>query len=76
MARQRSPRSDSPFTRRQQLINLGISLAVAFIVMAATRNAVYGFVTFMLLGIVVNAVMLARMKRPGSRAGGQGSRER
>jgi hypothetical protein len=73
VTRQRTPQSDSPFTRRQQLINLGISLAVAFIVMAATQNAIYGFVTFVLLGIVVNAVMLASMRR-GSRARGPGKK--
>lgn len=53
----------SPLTRRQQLLSTVIALVVGFIVMAATRNVIWGFVTFMVFGIIVNAIVLARQKK-------------
>jgi hypothetical protein len=60
---QRKRGADSPFTRRQQIINLVVSLVVAFAVMAVTGNVVWGFVTFMLAGVAVNVVMMARQRK-------------
>jgi hypothetical protein len=60
---QRKRGADSPFTRRQQIINLVVSLVVAFVVMAVTEDVVWGFVTFMLAGVAVNVAMLVLQRK-------------
>lgn len=53
----------SPLTSRQRRISTIVSLAVAVVVMALTQNLLWGFVTFLVLGVLVNAVMYIRRPR-------------
>ena len=53
----------SPLTSRQRRISTIVSLAVAVVVMALTQNLLWGFVTFLVLGVLVNAVMYIRRRR-------------
>lgn len=50
-------------TRRQHLLSTAVSVLVGFVVMAATRNVIFGLLTFLLSGILVNAVMALRTRR-------------
>lgn len=47
-----------PFTLKQQLLSTGVSVGVALLILWATQSVVWGFVTFFVLSIAVNAVML------------------
>ncbi|MCH7552678.1 MAG: hypothetical protein IIC82_01585 [Chloroflexi bacterium] len=53
----------SPLTSRQRRISTIVSLALAVVVMALTQNLLWGFVTFLVLGVLVNAVMYIRRPR-------------
>ncbi len=63
MGRDRKGRPSSPFTRRQQLLSTVASVAAGFAIMAATKNVIWGFVTFMLFGVLMNALILFRQKK-------------
>ncbi len=47
-----------PFPMRQQLLATGISVAVALLVMWWRRDLVWTFVTFFVLSIIINGIML------------------
>ena len=53
----------NPLTSRQRRISTIVSLAVAVVVMALTQNLLWGFVTFLVLGVLVNAVLYMRRPR-------------
>jgi|GEM_PF-5646707 len=42
------------------MVSLGISLAIALIVMAAARNVLWGFLVFFVLTIAINVYILKR----------------
>lgn len=50
----------SPFTFQERMVSLGISLAIALIVMAAARNVLWGFLVFFVLTIAINVYILKR----------------
>jgi len=52
----------SPFTRRERLFSTGAAVAIGIIVMAATKNVLWGLVTFLVLGVAINALLLSRKK--------------
>jgi CBS-domain-containing membrane protein len=55
--RQKEP---SLFTMQERIVSLGVSVALGIIIMAATRNVIWGFVTFFVLTIAINVAILKR----------------
>ena len=53
----------SPLTSKQRRISTGVSLAVALAVMWRTENLLWGFVTFLVVGVLVNALLYLRRPR-------------
>ena len=53
----------NPLTRPQRLISTGISVVVGIIVMAITEQLLWGLVTFMVLGVLLNGAILYRSRR-------------
>jgi hypothetical protein len=45
---------------QERIVSLGVSVALGIIIMAATRNVIWGFVTFFVLTIAINVAILKR----------------
>jgi len=58
--KRRDDPNHNPFTGRERLISTGASLIAGIIVMASTKSVVWGLVTFLSFGIIVNALLLWR----------------
>ena len=50
----------SPFSARERIISLGLSVGAGIAVMAIQKSLLWGFVTFLFGGIVINAFLLWR----------------
>ena len=59
--KQRDP-FQTPFTRRERFISTGAAVIIGIVVMAATQNLIWGLVTFLVMGVAINVVLLSRKK--------------
>ena len=58
--KRREDTQQNPFSGRERLVSTGVSLILGVIVMSITKNVVWGLVTFLVFGIIVNALLLWR----------------
>ena len=59
--KQRDP-FQSPFTRRERFISTGVAVIIGIVVMAVTKNVLWGMVTFLVMGVAINVALLSRKK--------------
>ncbi len=50
----------NPFSGRERAVSTGSSVIAGIIVMAITKNVVWGLVTFLAFGIIINGILLWR----------------
>lgn len=64
----------SPFSGAERVFSLTVSVGAGIAVLAATRSLGWGLLTFLLVGVPVNAYLLWRRNKKGKTQEGDGTR--